>query len=157
MAGRKKTGRVKDTRKTRAHAARTVRRTADDRMETGERVAPTLEHRLYEAATVAQDQMGRAAANTKPVVDAMIRAGQQYMAFLNQLSSGTLQLAGDRYRHNVEFAKSLAHCRGLTEAIWLQRNWALQAAEDYMDQTAHLARAAASSALRPWQQLMPAE
>jgi len=160
MAGRtKKTiaGHSKETRKTRAHAARSVRRTADDLMETGERVAATFEHQVDEAATAAQNQIGVTAANTKPIVDAMIRVGQQYMAFVNQFGNGTLQLAGERYRHNLEFAKSLAQCRDLTAAIWLQRNWALQAAEDYMDQTANMARAAASSALQPWQALMPAD
>jgi len=159
MAGRtKKTiaGHSKETR-TRAHAARAVRRTADDLMETGERVAATLEHQVDEAATATQKRIRMTAANTKPIVDAMIRAGQQYMAVVSQFGNGTLQLAGDRYRHNLEFARSLARCRDLTDAIWLQRNWAIQAAEDYMDQTANLARAAASSALQPWQALMPAD
>ena len=164
MAGRSKSkgkkrskGKFNSRRKTRAQAARTVKRAADDLAHAGERAAAGMEHQVDETATVARDQLKRAAASTKPAADVMARTGQQYVAWTSQLARGSLKFAGERYRHNLEFARSLALCRQWSEAISLQQNWALQAVEDYMGQAAELTRAAASAGFGRWQPVLPAD
>jgi hypothetical protein len=144
-------------RKTRAHATRTVRRMAPDVLETAARGADALERQTKVAAAVLEDQASSAAAVNKPIVEAVVRAGHQYMACVSELSNDTLALAGERYRHNAEFAQSLAHCRRLQDAMSLQRRWVMQAVEDYVDRAANLARTSTSAAICFWQPLLQAD
>jgi hypothetical protein len=166
MAGRAKsktrtraqTARSVTKSKTRSRAqaaARTVKRTAKDVVHTGERAAAGIERQMNEAGAVASAQLEQAAGSMKPVANAMAYTGQQYLAWTSQITRGSLKLAGERYRHNMEFARSLARCRDWSEAVSLQRNWALQAMEDYIGQTADLARVATPPGLGGWQPLLP--
>jgi hypothetical protein len=130
---------------------------APDVLETGERDADALERQAQVAAAVAGDHASMAAAMNKPIVEAVVRSGHQYMACLSQLSNEALALASERYRHNAEFAQSLTHCKRLPDAMSLQRRWVMQAAEDYIDRAANLARATTSAAICWWQPLLQAD
>jgi hypothetical protein len=125
-------------------------------LETAARGADALERQAKVAAAVLEDHASTATAMNKPIAEAAMRAGQQYMACVSQLSNETLALAGERYRHNAEFAQSLAHCRRLQDAMSLQRHWVMQAADDYIDGAANLARTSTSAAICFWQPLLPA-
>ena len=140
------------TKRARAQVSHTVRRRGEDFIDAAANNAGTVERQAERAMLSAgREQTARAAANTNMVVNALVSAGHHYMTCVNRLGDETMKLGGERYRHNLEFASALARCSWWTEAVWLHREWVLQAAEDYIGRGCNLALTAASAAIGPRQ------
>ena len=128
--------------------AETERRTK----RTAERVAEEVSAGAQEGAETVARQVDSATALSRPVIDAWVHAGQQYLDCVNRLSAETVGLAAQRWRRDAEFAQSLA-----SDALSLQQGWAKQAASDYAERVTNMAQLAASAAFESWRPILRAE
>lgn len=119
---------------------------------TAEHVAEEVSAGAQEAAETVARQVDTATTLSRPVIDAWVRAGRQYLDYVNRMSAETVGLATQRWQHDAELAQALA-----SDALSLHQEWAKQAASDYAERVTKMAHLAASAAFESWQPMLRAE
>jgi hypothetical protein len=132
-------------------AGMTTRQAVEEAEAIGKRAAEGAERVSAQVQAVAARQLEAATALNQPLAAAAVHVSWHYLQCANRLSAETMALAARRWRHDVEFAQSLARCGNWSDAVSLQQDWAIQAMNDYTEKVGNLARVAASVALGAWQ------